>query len=341
MNSIHRKTILEVGILLKTQQNFVIFGHVNPDGDAIGSTLALYHYLKSKEYNVFVIMPNDFPDFLKFLPLSSDIIIYEKQKKEAEKIIKETSLSFYCDFNEPKRLGNLSELEIKLDSIKVLIDHHPQPSKFVDYSISDTSVSSTSELIYEFISQVENSATVLKEIAECLMAGIITDTGLFHHNSSNPRTFEIIANLIKSGADKDLIINQIYNTYSYDRMKLLGSSLFNWMRVLPEYGSAYIYLSKEVLKKYKYQIGDTEGLVNYPLSISGINFSALFVEHDDYVKVSLRSKNSFDTNLFAREHYKGGGHINASGGKSFVSLSETTKLFTKLLSKYKSEIIEQ
>ncbi len=338
MNSKHKKTILETGILLKTEQNFVLFGHVNPDGDAIGSTLALYHYLKSLGHNVSVIMPNDFTDFLKFLPGSEDIIIYEKQKKQAEEIIKNASFSFYCDFNQLDRLSNLSTLEKKLDSIKVMIDHHPQPSMFADYTISDVSVSSTSELVFEFISQIENSNTVSKEVAECLMAGIITDTGLFHHNSSNPRTFEIIASLIHSGADKDKIIDQIYNTYSYNRMKLLGSSIFNWMKVYQEYGAAFIYLSKKTLEKYDYKSGDTEGLVNYPLSIKGINFSALFMEKDDYVKVSLRSKNKFDTNIIARKYFNGGGHVNASGGKSFSSLLDTIKLFETLLKENKEEI---
>ena len=339
MNKINIKPILEAGNLLKTKHTFVVFGHVNPDGDAIGSTLALYHYLKSMGHNVSVIMPNDFPDFLKFLPGANDIIIYEKQKKQAEKIIKNATYSFYCDFNQLGRLSNLEKLEKKLNSVKVMIDHHPEPAKFADYTISDVSVSSTAELVYEFISQTENSKIVKKEIAECLMTGIITDTGLFHHNSSNPRTFEIIANLMHSGAKKDEIINEIYNTYSYNRMKLLGSSLFNWLKVKQEYGAAYFYLSKETLEKYNYQMGDTEGLVNYPLSIKGINFSVLFVEKDDYVKVSLRSNTKFDTNKIARKHYNGGGHVNASGGKSFSSLIETIKVFEKLLIEYKDEII--
>ena len=340
MNNIHKKTILETGILLKTKRNFVIFGHVNPDGDAIGSSLALYHYLKFFKNNVSVIMPNDFPDFLKFLPGSENIIIYEKQKELAKKIIENATFSFYCDFNQLNRLSNLENLEKKLDTIKVMIDHHPQPAIFADYSISDVSVSSTAELVFEFISQTENSNILKKEIAECLMAGIITDTGLFHHNSSNPRTFEIIANLMHAGANKDEIINKIYNTYSYNRLKLLGSSLFNWLKVKQEYGAAYIYLPKETLERYNYQSGDTEGLVNYPLSIDGINFSALFMEKDGYIKVSLRSSNKFDTNIIARKYFKGGGHVNASGGKSFSSLRETINIFETLLLEYKDEIIE-
>ncbi len=339
MNKIHNKTILEAGILLQTNINYVIFGHVNPDGDAIGSALALYHYLKSKNYTVSVIMPNDFPDFLKFLPGVEDIINYEKQKKQAEKIIQNATYSFYCDFNQLDRLSNLQKLEKKLTSVKVMIDHHPEPAKFADCTISDVSVSSTAELVYEFISQNINSKLVSKNIAECLMTGIITDTGLFNHNSSNPRTFEIIANLMHSGANKDKIINEIYNTYSYNRMKLLGSSLFNWLKVKQEYGAAYFYLSKETLKKYNHQMGDTEGLVNYPLSIKGINFSVLFMEKDDYVKVSLRSKTKFDTNKIARRYYNGGGHVNASGGKSFTSLRNAVNDFEKLLIKYKDDII--
>ncbi|RLD76212.1 MAG: bifunctional oligoribonuclease/PAP phosphatase NrnA [Bacteroidetes bacterium] len=327
--------------IIESSNNIVIFGHVNPDGDAIGSSLGLFHYLKNKGKNPTVIMPNDFPAFLKWIPAANQILNFEKQTDEAAQLIENADLIFYCDFNDLKRVSKLSEKEKDTKAFKVMIDHHPQPTGFANIEISDTSVSSTSELVYEAIQEMGDIKYLNSDFADSILTGIITDTGLFHHNSEKPRTFEVVAELIKLGGNKEKVIDQVYNTFTYDRLKLLGNSLYNGMHVLPEYSSAYIVLTKENQEKFNYQNGDSEGHVNWPLSINNINFSALFTEKDDLVKVSFRSKDHFDVNLFAREHYHGGGHKKAAGGKSYKPLNETLEEFVSLLKKYQEEIKSQ
>jgi len=334
--------IKEKALLLKEiinrSKNIVIFGHVNPDGDAIGSSLGLFHYLKNKGKKPVVIMPNDFPEFLKWIPAANKILNFEKHGAETVTLIKSADLIFYCDFNDLKRIAGLSEKEKLASATKIMIDHHPQPTGFADMEISDTSISSTSELLYEIINEMGDIQYLNSDCADSILTGIITDTGLFHHNSEKPRTFEVVAELIKAGGSKEKVISGVYNTFTYDRLKLLGNSLFNGMHVFPELSSAYIVLTKEDQEKFNYQNGDSEGHVNWPLSIKNVNFSTFFVEKDDYIKTSFRSNNSFDVNLFARKHYNGGGHKNASGGKSYKSLNKTLEEFVLLLKKYQKEI---
>jgi bifunctional oligoribonuclease and PAP phosphatase NrnA len=338
-----RKDLIKIsrslGEKIDKGKKVVIFGHVNPDGDAIGSTLGLYHYLKTRVTEVTVIVPNNFPDFLKWMPDNEKILRFDSQTKQSEELILKADLVFYCDFNDPKRVEKMDEVAKLAKGIKIMIDHHPDPVDFADYIISDTSVSSTAELIYEFISIIEGKTIIGKEIANCLLTGIITDTGMFNHNSENQRTFEIVAGLLSMGADKKLIIQKIYNEYPFDRMLLLGNALHNRFKFYPEFASSFIYLSKEELKKYNHQMGDTEGFVNIALSVAGAKFSALFIEKNDHVKISLRSNGQFDVNQFARKYYNGGGHKNASGGKSFETLNNTIDLFVKLIETHKEEII--
>ncbi|RLD69156.1 MAG: bifunctional oligoribonuclease/PAP phosphatase NrnA [Bacteroidetes bacterium] len=327
--------------IIAGSKNIVIFGHVNPDGDAIGSSLGLFHYLKNKEKHPVVIMPNDFPDFLKWIPAADQIINFEEQADEASIFIKNADLIFYCDFNDLKRIAKVAVAEKVTKARKIMIDHHPQPTGFADIEISDTSVSSTSELVYEVISEMGEINYINSDFAESILTGIITDTGLFHHNSEKPRTFEVVAKLIKAGGSKEKVIKNVYDTFSYNRLKLLGNSLYNGMQFYPEYSSAFIVLSKEDQEKFNYQDGDSEGHVNLPLSINDVNFSALFTEKDDSIKVSFRSNNQFDVNLFARKHYNGGGHRNAAGGKSYKSLNKTLDEFVSLLKKYQKDIKKQ
>jgi phosphoesterase RecJ-like protein len=319
-------------------ENIVIFGHVNPDGDAIGSSLGLYHYLKNKGKKTTVVMPNDFPGFLKWIPGANEIVDFEKQKAVVTELLIAADIIFYCDFNDLKRIRALSDIKAEIRAYKVMIDHHPQPTGFADIEFSDTSVSSASELVYEVILEMGDSGLIDSDAANSILTGIITDTGLFHHNSENPRVFEVVAGLIRAGGDKEKVINEVYNTFTNNRLRLLGSSLYNGMQVFTEYGSAYIVITLEDQKKFDYQIGDSEGHVNWPLSIDEVNFSALFIEKDDYVKASFRSKGSFDVNVFAREHYNGGGHKKAAGGKSYKPLNKTIEEFVSLIKKYKKEI---
>ncbi len=327
-----------IGKQLASEKSVVIFGHVNPDGDAIGSTLGLYHYLKTKVAEVLVIVPNNFPGFLKWMPDNEKILQFDSQTKLAADAITKADLVFYCDFNDPKRVEKMNEIAKSASAIKIMIDHHPDPVNFAEYMISDISVSSTSELIYEFISFLEGGNLSGKEIADCLLTGIITDTGMFNHNSETRRTFEIVADLMSMGADKKLIVQKIYNEYPFDRMLLLGDALYSKFKFYPEFSTSFIYLSEDDLKKHNHQMGDTEGFVNVALSVAGAKFSALFIEKDDHVKISLRSNGKFDVNLFARKYYHGGGHRNASGGKSYESLNNTVDKFVQLIEEHQDEI---
>jgi bifunctional oligoribonuclease and PAP phosphatase NrnA len=324
---------------INTSSKIVIFSHINPDGDAIGSALGLYHYLKKTTGDVFVIMPNGFPDFLNFLPASGQIVLFDKETEKAGGLIASADMIFYLDFNDPKRIEKMGKLASHVKAVKVMIDHHPDPVEFADYSLSDTSVCSTAELVFEFIHAMGAKLLIEKEAADCLLTGIITDTGMFNHNSERRRTFEIVADLLDMGADKQKIIQEVYNNYPFNRMQLLGNALHNRFCFYPEYGAAFIYLPKDDLEKYKHQVGDTEGFVNMALSVAGVKVSAIFLEKDDHIKCSFRSTGNFDVNVLAKKYFNGGGHKNASGGKSFQPLNKTKEQFVQLLEKYKYEIL--
>jgi phosphoesterase RecJ-like protein len=333
------KTITDrIKPLLQPEKSAVLFVHHNPDGDAIGSALGLYHYLRNKLKQVSVISPNNFPDFLKWMPAIDKVYFFDNQEEICRNLISEADLAIYCDFNDVKRIEKAGQSPLKTGAISIMIDHHPQPVDFVDFIISDTSVSSTAELVFEFIEAMENGFPDNVSLADCLLTGIITDTGLFNHNSETERTFEIVGKLLKVGANKKNIIDKVYNEYPFNRMKLLGNALYKNLHFLPEFSTAYIALSKSDLDEHNHKMGDTEGFVNMALSVAGANFAGIFLEKEDHVKVSFRSRKDFDVNLFARNHYNGGGHKNASGGKSFASLNKTIENFVLLLNQYKNEL---
>ncbi len=325
--------------IIENNRQFVIFGHVNPDGDAIGSTLALYHYLKNHGKKPKVITPNDFPDFLKWMPDAGEIITFQEKENEAKILIEKAEVLIFCDFNDVKRLSKLQDTIQKSNQPKIMIDHHPQPTGFADIEFSDISVSSTAELLYEVLYEISGNEYMNTNFANCILTGIITDTGIFHHNSEQPRTYEIIAELISLGGNKQKVINEIYNTNTYSKLRLLGNNLLNGMQYYPQFASAFIVLTKDDQQKFNYQVGDTEGHVNIPLSIKEVNFSALFIEKDEYIKISFRSNDKFDVNTFARKYYHGGGHKNAAGGKSYKPLNKTIENFVSLLEKYKDELL--
>lgn len=339
MNSKIKDKVNSFREIIKDNQEFVIFGHVNPDGDAVGSTLALYHYIKNQDKKPKIIMPNDFPTFLKWMPGADEIVIFQEQKDEAKKIIEKAGALIFCDFNDVKRLSKLQDMIQKCNQTKIMIDHHPQPTGFADIEFSDTSVSSTAELMFEILNESSGSKYMDSNFANCILTGIITDTGVFHHNSEHPRTYEIIAELIRLGGNKQKVINEIYNTNTYSKLRLLGNNLLNGMQYYPQFATAFIVLSKKEQQEFNFQIGDTEGHVNIPLSIKGVNFSALFIEKDEHIKISFRSNGKFDVNLFARKYYNGGGHKNAAGGKSYKPLNKTIENFVNLLSKHKDELL--
>lgn len=325
--------------LLSNSKKIAIIPHKNPDGDAMGSTLALAAYLIKKGHEAVVVAPNEYPHFLKWLPGDSDVLFYTSNTGNARKAITTADLIFTLDFNHFSRAG---DLEAELDKVSapfIMIDHHQQPDTYAAVTYSDTSMSSTCEMVYHFIKSLGDEDVITADMASCLYTGIMTDTGSFRFPSTTATTHEVIAALIKKGANNDQIHQNIYDTNSESRLQLLGVALSNLV-VLREFRTAYITISQKELDDHKFQKGDTEGFVNYCLSLEGIIFAVIFIENkaDRIIKMSLRSKGDFSVNELARAHYHGGGHTNAAGGKSDESLEETVAQFKALLPTYKEQL---
>jgi phosphoesterase RecJ-like protein len=321
----------ELSILFSSSENILLICHINPDGDAIGSQLALYHFLKAKGKNVDMLAPNYLQDFLKWMDGSAQINIFIKDRKLSRKLILEADLIVLLDFNHSNRLGEAESLVLASKAKKIIIDHHLNPGDFADLTISEPSKCSTAEIVYELLTEISGAPFISKSIAESIYVGIVTDTGNFEHGAYSSRTFRIVADLLDSGIEKVKILNLIYNNFSSDRIRLQGFALNKRMVVIPEYKTAYIFLSKDDLAEYNHVKGDTEGFVNMPLSIRGIHFAALFIEKDNFIKLSFRSKGNFPTNEFASQYFSGGGHLNASGGEYSDTLINTIDYFLKVL----------
>jgi len=285
-----------------------------------------------------VISPNNYPGFLKWMPGTEQVIIMEESSAEAMDSLLKADIIFAADFNELTRVKKLNEAFCESKAFKVLIDHHPGPNMDVNCMLSDTSASSTAELVYRFIKETGLHSLVDRDIASCLFTGIMTDTGCFSYNSSGRKTWETVAELLDFGIDKDRLYYLTYDNFSEHRMRLLGYGLNERMEVFPEYCTGIIWFARDDLDKYHFEVGDTEGFVNYPLSIKGIRFSALFVEKEDHVRISFRSKGDFAVNKFSRKYFNGGGHANASGGESYLSIADTVRRFKELLPSYKDEL---
>jgi len=324
----------ELSNLFSSSGNILLISHINPDGDAIGSQLALYHYLKAKDKDVHMLTPNYLQEFLKWMDGVDQIKIFIKERKQCRKLIADADLIVMLDFNQPNRLGEAEEYVKESHAFKVIIDHHLDPGDFADLIISVPSKCSTSELVHELICEINESQFINRSYAEALYVGIVTDTGNFEHGAYSSRTFRIVADLLDTGIEKEKILNLIYNNFSSDRIRLQGYALNKRMVVLPEFKTAYISLSKDDLKEYNHVKGDTEGFVNMPLSIKGIHFAALFIEKDNFIKLSFRSKGCFPSNEFAAQYFSGGGHLNASGGEFFDTLENTIEVFLKALKEY-------
>ncbi len=325
--------ISELKSLLAQPQSISIIPHRNPDGDALGSTLALKLYLEQLGHTVHLIAPNPYPDFLNWLPKQEEIIFFCEQKQEATQYLQDSSMVFTLDFNDLSRTGEaMQQVLAGLATTFVMIDHHQAPADYAHFTYSDVNCSSTCEMVFNFLEFLGDTHLITEDMATCLYTGIMTDTGSFRFSSTSSRTHKIIARLIDAGANNTAIHNAIYDSSSSNRMQLLGVALSN-MKILPAYKTAYISLSQEELDKNNFKKGDTEGFVNYGLAIKGIVFAAIFIENkeENIVKISLRSKGDFDVNKIARKHFQGGGHINAAGGKSDLSLSDTLKKFEQLL----------
>ncbi|MCP9200918.1 bifunctional oligoribonuclease/PAP phosphatase NrnA [Gramella sp. GC03-9] len=331
--------ILEITAELAGAKNIVIVPHKGPDGDAIGASLGLYHFLKDKGHAPQVIAPNDYPHFLKWLPGTEDVLIYESNTDKAHEFISKAEIIFTLDFNHLSRCGSMQDALLESEAVFVMIDHHQEPSDYADYTYSDSTMSSTCEMVYRFIDKLRASKKITPEIATCLYTGIMTDTGSFRFSSTSSDTHRTIADLIDKGAVNDQIHNNVFDTNSQDKLQLLGTALQN-LCVNNELRTAYISLSQEELDRHNFKKGDTEGFVNYGLSLEGIIFAVIFIEkeNEDMVKISFRSKGDFDVNKFARAHFEGGGHINAAGGKSDLSLNDTIVKFNSILPEYREEL---
>ncbi len=318
----------------------VIVTHISPDGDAIGSSLGLYHFLLEMDKSVNVIVPNEFPDFLKWMKGAHDILNYEKSPEIAVETIAAAELIFCLDFNTLKRIGDLGSLVEQSKAKKVMIDHHLEPGNFCDVTISHPEISSTSEMIFRLICRMGFFEDINKECAEGIYTGMMTDTGAFTYNSNSDQIYYIISELLKKGIDKDDIYSKVYNTYTVDRVKLMGYMTYKKMKIFKEYNAVLLTLSQEEQRRFNIKKGDTEGFVNIPLSIEGIVFSVFIREDRDLVKISFRSRGDFPCNVFASAHYGGGGHKNASGGEFYGSLEDAISLFESVLPQYKELLLK-
>ncbi|HET8887214.1 MAG TPA: bifunctional oligoribonuclease/PAP phosphatase NrnA [Salinimicrobium sp.] len=335
--------ISKIKSFLFKSKNVVIVPHKGPDGDAIGSSLAIFHLLKNEGINTTVISPNEFPDFLKWMPGSEEILIYEKNESEADTIISTADVVFTLDFNHLSRTGIMEPVLKRATSTAkfILIDHHEQPDDYAHFMYSDVSICSTCQMVFQFFDKMDLAEKITPEMATCIYTGIMTDTGSFKYRSTTGETHHIIAQLIEKGADNTTIHENIYDTNSYERLQLLGRTLSN-LKVINELNVAYTTLTQEELNQFNFKKGDTEGFVNYGLSLEGIIFAAIFIENESegIVKISFRSKGDFSVNDFARNHFDGGGHINAAGGKSQLNMQQTLEKFISLLPQYQEELIK-
>ncbi|MGM9825981.1 MAG: bifunctional oligoribonuclease/PAP phosphatase NrnA [Paludibacteraceae bacterium] len=350
-----RSEFEEIYRLVSEATNVVITTHMSPDGDAMGSALAMYHWLRCRRpdlQSLTVVFPTAAPDFLMWLPEADKCLVHDRQREEAEQRVANADLIICTDFNEPKRVGALAPALLKATCKKVLIDHHLHPSDFADVVVSVPEAPATCQLVYELITAEEQTPSLFgapasdaqrgdfregwggSSIPTCIYTGLMTDTGNFSYNSRNPELYRIVARLIEWGVDKDAIYNNVFNQYSVDRMRLVGYCLNQKMRVFPDYHMALIYLSRKELYKYNFLSGDAEGIVNMPLQSKGIYYSC-FMREDKAspeeqaahggcktkVKISLRSQGNRPVNILAAELFNGGGHANASGGEYYGPLS--------------------
>ena len=325
--------------LVKKYDKIVIITHTSPDGDALGSSLGLYHFLMEYGKQVKVIVPNEFPKFLQWMPGSDQIIIAEENLSLAVEAINAAKLIFFLDFNLLKRIEQLEPLVRKSTARKILIDHHLYPENFSDITISHPDISSTAELIFRFICRLGLFEYIDKSCAECIYTGMMTDTGAFTHNSNSPAIYYIISELLQKGINKDAIYSQVYCKFSARKIRMQGYVLYRKMKIYRNYKTSLISLSYEEHQQFKSQKGDTEGFVNIPLAIENIVFSAFIREEKEVVRISLRSRGNFPTNQFAQEIFGGGGHLNASGGEFYGKLEEALRLFEEALPRYKHLLI--
>ena len=332
------KIILEDNVsrsykLIEAAERIVILTHLSPDGDAVGSSLGLYHFLKEIGKEPVVVVPNRFPGFLNWMSGAADIVVLEEKHKEVQGLITEADLLICVDFNDLKRIDGAKPFVEQSHAKKILIDHHLLPEAFADVTISHPEISSSSELVFRLICRMGFFQNITKACAESIYVGMMTDTGNFSYASQSPEIYHIISELLSKGIDKDNIYRLVYNTYSENRMRLMGFCLVEKMKLYKEQRTAVISLSLDELARFDYQVGDAEGFVNIPLSIEGIDVSVFVREDVKKVKMSFRSQGTFPVNKMASTYFNGGGHLNAAGGESYLSLAETLDKLEKVIIK--------
>ncbi|MFO8086507.1 MAG: bifunctional oligoribonuclease/PAP phosphatase NrnA [Bacteroidales bacterium] len=331
--------ITEISEYLVKEKTICLISHANPDGDAVGSMLAFYAYLKANQLSVSAILPDAIPDFYQWLPAADELLFADQDFQLCHDKLQQCDIVFCLDFNGFKRVGDLEKSLTETGAIRVLVDHHPNPQGSFDYVLSNTEVSSTAELVYELIRSLGGEGSINLSVAQSVYVGMMTDTGSFNFNSDHPQMYAILQHLVDLGVKPDLMHQKVFDNFTESRLRLLGYSLSQKMTVIPQAHVAYIALSKDDLENFNFQKGDTEGLVNYPLSIKNVVFAAIFIEKDNMVKISFRSKGSFNANEFASKHFRGGGHLNASGGKSYHTLKQAVETFESLVNnEFKTEL---
>lgn len=327
-------------ILEKTRSpRIVITTHHKPDADALGSSLALYTFFKKLGFFTTVVSPTDYPNFLNWMPGEEKVFVHEFHPEKCREFALKADIIFCLDFNTLKRINEFGEDVRESKALKVLIDHHLEPEGFEDITMWDTKASSTAELVYRFIVDFAGKDHIDKDIAGCLYAGIMTDTGSFRFDSVKPETHRIVADLLETGIEHWKIHNQIYDSFTASRWKFVGYILSSKMEVLEGLNTVIISINADELKQYNIKTGDTEGLVNYGLSIKGIELAVLIIDRTVLVKMSFRGKGRFPANKFAREFFEGGGHFSAAGGQSTLSLDETVAKFKEAITSYKEYLI--
>lgn len=318
----------------------VITTHQNPDADALGSSLGWAGYLRKKGHSVTVITPTDYPRYLTWMPGNDEVVAFsERTRSRAAQLVANAEVIYCLDFNTLARIGELEPMVRRATAAKVMIDHHLQPEGFADISFSDPTAAATAQMIYELITELGDETTIDAPIGECLYAGFMTDTGSFRHPSTNPAVHRIAASLIELGVNTNRVHRLIFDNVSLDRMRFLGYVLSEKMVVLPEYRVAYIAVTEEELKRFNSQTGDTEGVVNYALSVENVVMAAILVDRGNEVKISFRSVGDFSVNDLARRYFNGGGHRNAAGGKTNGPLSETVDRFLTILPEFKEKLV--
>jgi bifunctional oligoribonuclease and PAP phosphatase NrnA len=333
-------TVEQLQHTLKQPQNIVITTHKSPDGDAMGSSLGLYHYLIQNQHTVTVVTPNEYPINLNWLPSNDKVVIATQQPQKAAELIASASLIFTLDFNNLSRIDQLAILVENATAPKVMIDHHLEPSNYAAFMLSDTTASSTCELIYVFMQLMEDTIKLNKNIAECLYTGILTDTGCFKYYSCTDRTHAVVSQLVAAGVRNQDVHERLFDADNINRKRLHGYAVAHKMFKLENLPVIVTSLTNVELEEYSYETGNADGIVNIGLGISGIKLSAFFVERDGAIKISFRSKGTFNVNEFSRKHFNGGGHANAAGGDSKEILQNAIKQFEQIIPTYSHELFE-